>query len=75
MKHTLRNCDKHSLILVDEFGGGTEPLIGAAIAEALLKRFNERGAFGIITTHYQNLKHFADAHEGVVNAPCSTTAT
>ena len=67
MKHTLRNCDRHSLILIDEFGGGTEPLIGAAIAEALLKRFNERGAFGIITTHYQNLKHFADATPGIVN--------
>lgn len=67
MKHTLRNCDKSSLILIDEFGSGTEPLIGAAIAEALLKRFNERGAYGIITTHYQNLKHFADATPGVVN--------
>ena len=67
MKHTLRNCDSHSLILIDEFGGGTEPLIGAAIAEALLKRFNERSAFGIITTHYQNLKHFADATPGIVN--------
>ena len=67
MKHTLRNCDKKSLILIDEFGGGTEPLIGAAIAEALLKRFNERGAFGIITTHYQNLKHFADSTPGIVN--------
>ena len=67
MKHTLKNCDGNSLILIDEFGGGTEPLIGAAIAEALLKRFNERGAFGIITTHYQNLKHFADATPGIVN--------
>ena len=67
MKHTLRNCDKKSLILIDEFGGGTEPLIGAAIAEALLKRFNERGAYGIITTHYQNLKHFADSTPGIVN--------
>ena len=67
MKHTLKNCDKDSLILIDEFGGGTEPLIGAAIAESLLKRFNEKGAFGIITTHYQNLKHFADATPGVVN--------
>ena len=67
MKQTLRNCDKHSLILIDEFGGGTEPLIGAAIAEALLKRFNERGAYGIITTHYQNLKHFADSTPGIVN--------
>lgn len=67
MKHTLRNCDGKSLILIDEFGGGTEPLIGAAIAEALLKRFNEREAYGIITTHYQNLKHFADATPGIVN--------
>ena len=67
MKHTLRYCDKRSLILIDEFGGGTEPLIGAAIAEALLKRFNERGAYGIITTHYQNLKHFADLTPGIVN--------
>ena len=67
MKHTLKNCDKESLILIDEFGGGTEPLIGAAIAESLLKRFNEKGAYGIITTHYQNLKHFADATPGVVN--------
>lgn len=67
MKNTLKNCDKHSLILIDEFGGGTEPLIGAAIAESLLKRFNEKGAFGIITTHYQNLKHFADATPGIVN--------
>lgn len=67
MKNTLRNCNMQSLILIDEFGGGTEPLIGAAIAEALLKRFNERGAFGIITTHYQNLKHFADATPGIVN--------
>lgn len=67
MKVTLKNCNRDSLILIDEFGGGTEPLIGAAIAEALLKRFNERRAFGIITTHYQNLKHFADSTVGVVN--------
>lgn len=67
MKNTLKNCNAASLILIDEFGGGTEPLIGAAIAEALLKRFNERGAYGIITTHYQNLKHFADSTPGVVN--------
>ena len=66
MKNTLRRCDAHSLILIDEFGNGTEPLIGGAMAEAILKRFNERGAFGI-TTHYQNLKHFADSTPGVVN--------
>ena len=67
MKQTLRSCDSRSLILIDEFGSGTEPLIGAAIAEAILKRFNSRGAYGIITTHYQNLKHFADSTPGVVN--------
>ena len=67
MKNTLRRCDAHSLILIDEFGNGTEPLIGGAMAEAILKRFNEKGAFGIITTHYQNLKHFADSTKGVVN--------
>lgn len=67
MKQTLRNCDSESLILIDEFGNGTEPLIGGAMAEAILKRFNEKGAFGIITTHYQNLKHFADSTSGVVN--------
>ena len=67
MKNTLRRCDSHSLILIDEFGNGTEPLIGGAMAEAILKRFNERKAFGIITTHYQNLKHFADSTKGVVN--------
>ena len=67
MKNMMRQCDGKSLILIDEFGGGTEPQIGGAIAEAVLKRFNEKGTFGVITTHYQNLKHFADAHEGVVN--------
>ncbi len=67
MKIMMKNCSEHSLILIDEFGGGTEPLIGGAIAEAVLKRFNRKQTFGVITTHYQNLKHFAEAHEGVVN--------
>ena len=67
MKQTMKHCDGRSLILIDEFGSGTEPQIGGAMAEAVLKRFNARKAFGVITTHYQNLKHFADAHEGVVN--------
>lgn len=67
MKNMMKNCDERSLILIDEFGGGTEPQIGGAIAEAVLKRFNERKTFGVITTHYQNLKHFAEDHEGVVN--------
>ena len=67
MKIMMKNCNERSLILIDEFGGGTEPQIGGAIAEAVLKRFNQKLTFGIITTHYQNLKHFAEDHEGVVN--------
>ncbi len=67
MKNMMRGCDPSSLILIDEFGGGTEPTIGGAIAQAILKRFVERGTFGIITTHYQNLKHFAEDTPGVVN--------
>lgn len=67
MKIMMKSCNERSLILIDEFGGGTEPQIGGAIAEAVLKRFNEKGTFGVITTHYQNLKHFAEDHEGVVN--------
>lgn len=67
MKQMMRSADPATLLLVDEFGGGTEPQIGGAIAEAVLKRFVDRGAFGIITTHYQNLKHFAEETEGIVN--------
>ena len=67
MKIMMKNCNEGSLILIDEFGGGTEPQIGGAIAEAVLKRFNLKQTFGVITTHYQNLKHFAEDHEGVVN--------
>ncbi len=67
MKQMMRHADDSTLLLVDEFGTGTEPQIGGAIAEAVLKQFCAKGAYGIITTHYQNLKHFADAHEGVVN--------
>ena len=67
MKQMMKQANDRSLILIDEFGGGTEPQIGGAIAEAVLKRFNEKQAYGVITTHYQNLKHFAEDHEGVVN--------
>ena len=67
MKMMMKYCNERSLILIDEFGGGTEPQIGGAIAEAVLKRFNARHTFGVITTHYQNLKHFAEDHEGVIN--------
>jgi len=67
MKAMMKNCNPASLLLIDEFGGGTEPTIGGAMAEAMLQRFVLKGTFGIITTHYQNLKHFADSHDGVVN--------
>lgn len=67
MKFFVRNCDEKTILLIDEFGGGTEPQIGGAIAESLLKRFNEKESFGVITTHYQNLKHYANEHKGVIN--------
>jgi DNA mismatch repair protein MutS2 len=67
MKYFLKNCDSRTMLLIDEFGSGTEPQIGGAIAETLLARFNRNGSFGVITTHYQNLKHFAEATDGVVN--------
>ncbi|MDR2139040.1 MAG: Smr/MutS family protein [Tannerella sp.] len=63
----VRNGHAHTLLLIDEFGSGTEPLIGGAIAEALLEEFNRNGSFGIITTHYPNLKQYADRTEGLVN--------
>ena len=67
MKVMMKACGGQSLILIDEMGSGTEPTIGAAIAEAVTDTFRQRQAFGVITTHYQNLKHYADGHEGVVN--------
>jgi DNA mismatch repair protein MutS2 len=67
MKHMMRQANKRTLLLIDEFGGGTEPTIGGAIAEAVLKQFWKKLAYGVITTHYQNLKHFADGHDGVAN--------
>lgn len=67
MKLMMRHSGNRSLILIDEFGTGTEPQIGGAIAESVLKQFCRKRAFGVITTHYQNLKHFAEQHEGVVN--------
>ncbi|MBQ3753177.1 MAG: Smr/MutS family protein [Prevotella sp.] len=67
MKQMMRQANEHSLLLIDEFGGGTEPTIGGAMAEAMLRQFWKKHTFGVITTHYQNLKHFAEDHEGVVN--------
>ena len=67
MKNMMRQANNKTIILIDEFGTGTEPQIGGAIAEAVLEQFCNKGAWGVITTHYQNLKHFADSHEGVAN--------
>ena len=67
MKNMMKQANARTILLIDEFGGGTEPTIGGAIAEAVLKQFWKKQTFGVITTHYQNLKHFAEDHEGVVN--------
>lgn len=67
MKTMLARTSPQTLILIDEFGSGTEPTIGGAMAEAMLERFVERGTYGIITTHYTNIKYFASNHRGVAN--------
>ena len=67
MKDMLAKADSKTLILIDEFGSGTEPAAGGAIAEAILSEFDKRGAYGVITTHYTNLKLYASADTGVVN--------
>ncbi|WP_164112150.1 MULTISPECIES: endonuclease MutS2 [Sphingobacterium] len=67
MKFFVENHNDKTLMLIDEFGGGTEPQIGGAIAETLLDRFNSKKSFGLITTHFQNLKHFAYRTAGIVN--------
>ncbi len=67
MKSIVENADKTSLILMDEFGSGTDPRQGGAIAEAILGEINHKRAFGVITTHYSNIKYFASHTEGIVN--------
>lgn len=67
MKNFLRQCNEKSLLLIDEFGTGTEPMLGGAIAEAVLEQLNKQRVYGVITTHYTNLKHFASEHKGIVN--------
>ena len=67
MKAFVRYANEKTLLLIDEFGTGTEPLLGGAIAEAVLSQLVTQGAFGVITTHYTNLKHFAEVTEGVQN--------
>ena len=67
MREILTHATASSLVLIDEFGSGTEPAAGGAIAEAVLARLDEMGAYGVITTHYTNLKLYADKSSGVVN--------
>ena len=67
MKLFLSKGGKETLILIDEMGSGTEPQIGGAIAQSILEQLNDHQVMGVVTTHYQNLKHFAEEAEGVVN--------
>jgi DNA mismatch repair protein MutS2 len=67
MKALLENANEKTLFLIDEFGTGTEPQLGGAIAEAILLELNKKQAFGMVTTHYANLKLLADNHEGIIN--------
>jgi len=67
MKQMLTRGNGHSLILIDEFGSGTEPQIGGALAQAILQEFNQQEMWGVITTHYQNLKQFAENTSGIIN--------
>lgn len=67
MKYFVKNSNETTLILIDEFGTGTEPMLGGAIAESILDNLNQQQVFGVITTHYTNLKHFASSAEGIEN--------
>ena len=67
MKAMVAGADGSTMVLIDEFGSGTEPVIGAAIAEAILERLVASGCYGVITTHYSNIKYYASNHEGVTN--------
>lgn len=67
MKNMLQAASSKTLVLIDEFGSGTEPVIGGAIAEAILDRLLEKGCYGVITTHYSNIKYYATSTEGIAN--------
>jgi DNA mismatch repair protein MutS2 len=67
MKAMVAGADTKTMVLIDEFGSGTEPVIGAAIAEAILEKLVASGCYGVITTHYSNIKYYASNHEGVTN--------
>lgn len=68
MKYFLREINQESLFMIDEFGAGTEPVLGGSIAESILEEFRQKKAFGMITTHYSNLKHYASQTTGIENA-------
>ena len=67
MKATLQAASSRTMVLIDEFGSGTEPVIGGAIAEAILERLLEKGCYGVITTHYSNIKYYATGTDGIAN--------
>ena len=69
MKNMLSGASSSALVLIDEFGSGTEPVIGGAIAEAILERLLAKGCYGVITTHYANIKYYASNTEGTPMAP------
>jgi DNA mismatch repair protein MutS2 len=67
MKYFLKHASSDTLVMIDEFGTGTEPMLGGAIAESILEQLNDSGTSGVITTHYTSLKHYATSSEGIVN--------
>lgn len=71
MKNILKSADENTLVLIDEFGTGTEPTMGGAIAETILERIESKGVFGVITTHYSNIKYYASTAKGVINGAMS----
>ncbi len=71
MKYFVKSASSDTLILIDEFGTGTEPMLGGAIAEAILGELNKSEVYGVITTHYTNLKHFASLTDGIINGAMS----
>ncbi|MFI3323432.1 MAG: Smr/MutS family protein [Rikenellaceae bacterium] len=71
MRNMLSTASPSSLVLIDEFGSGTEPVIGGAIAEAILDRLLSKGCYGVITTHYSNIKYYASSTQGIANGAMS----
>jgi len=67
MKYFIKHANQKTLVLIDEFGTGTEPMLGGSLAESILSELNKNKSFGVITTHYSNLKHFASSAEGIIN--------